>query len=102
MHGQKRAADQEVEVAQHASKHWKAGEQQMVDAWNEISRQEAMETIQQKLNCKNDISEIYSPPPIAKMAASKGTRAGFSLDLTTPDSSGYICEFSKADCRRRT
>ena len=49
------------------------------------------------MNCqgKHDISEVYSPPRITKMARKMGLRAGWALDLTQVDSEdGQPWDFS--------
>ena len=49
-----------------------------------------------------DVTEIYSPPRIAPIAARRGLVAGSSMDLTvTNPASGKPWDFSKADMRRR-
>ncbi len=52
----------------------------------------------------NDISEIYSPPLVTKLAEKHGLTPGWSLDLTVPDERGIMWDFTKAarreDARR--
>ena len=50
---------------------------------------------------KHDVSEVYSPPRMAKAAAALGLRDGWSLDLTTSDESGQPWDFSKLQARTR-
>ena len=60
-----------------------------------------MEKVKALLGAKSDISEVYSPPRIAKLASELGMQGGFSLDLTNPDELGYVWDFSKQECRQR-
>ena len=41
----------------------------------------------------NDVSEIYSPPRMAKAASALGLKGGWSLDLTTTDDDGNAWDF---------
>ena len=45
-------------------------------------------------NAKNDVSEVYSPPRIADMAAATGLRPGWSLDLTVNKEDGTPWDLS--------
>ena len=43
-----------------------------------------MRVLRKVLKCRNDISEVYSPPRVVTVAEAAGLRGGFSLDLTIP------------------
>ena len=45
------------------------------------------------------IAEIFSPPRITRQAMRMGLSPGFALDLSVPDPSGRVWDFSKAKCR---
>ena len=62
-----------------------------MDAPEMDSRMQSMEVMRDKLGCKVDVSEVFSPPMIAAMAHEVGLRRGFSLDLTCKraDGSGW-------------
>ena len=60
-----------------------------------------MEVVRRKLGCKNDVSEVYSPPRIVTVAQAAGLRGGFSLDLTAPGPDGERWDFSRAECGRK-
>jgi len=47
------------------------------------------------------VSEIYSPPRVAPVAASFGLQQGYSLDLTTCGPDGEIYDFDKRSCRKK-
>ena len=47
------------------------------------------------------VSEVYSPPRIAKMAKEMGLKSGWSLDLTTEDADGKAWDFNDPDMKRR-
>ena len=47
------------------------------------------------------VSEVYSPPRIAPMAASHGLKSGYSLDLTTGGADGIAYDFDKRSCRAK-
>ncbi len=49
----------------------------------------------------NDISEIYSPPRMAKAASALGLKGGWSLDLTTTDDDGSKWDFRNESMRKR-
>ena len=53
------------------------------------------------LGSKNDLSEVYSPPRVTEEASKSGMVAGFSLDLTVPDSEGRLWDFSERSCRQK-
>ena len=54
-----------------------------------------MAVVRDKLGCKHDVLEFYSPPRVVKMARKLGMTAGVSLDLTVPASHGYVWDFSR-------
>ena len=58
-----------------------------------------MVVVREKVGCKHDVSEFYSPPRVVKMAKTLGMRGGVSLDLTVPASDGYVWDFSRKHCR---
>ena len=58
-----------------------------------------MAVVRDKLGCKHDVSGLYSPPRVGKMAKTLGMRGGVSLDLTVPASDGYVWDFSRKHCR---
>ena len=64
-------------------------------------RLQDMAVIRQKLGCKADLAEVYSPPRVTEVAKELGMRQGFALDLTVPTPSGYVWDFAKRNCRRR-
>ena len=66
-------------------------------AWGGAQRD--MAVVRNKLGCKHDVSEFYSPPRVVKMAKSIGMKGGVSLDLTVPASDGYVWDFSRKHCR---
>ena len=68
-------------------------------AWGGSRRD--MATVRAKLGCGHDVSEIYSPPRVVKMAKTLGMKGGVSLDLTVPANDGYIWDFSRKHCRDR-
>ena len=47
------------------------------------------------------VSEIYSPPRVAPVAASYGLEQGYSLDLTTCGPDGEFYDFDKRSCRKK-
>ena len=53
------------------------------------------------IQCQYDLAEIYSLLRVVKEANGMGMRGGFSFDFTSPDSAGYIWDFSKHECRQR-
>ena len=53
-----------------------------------------MAVVRDKLGCKHDVSEFYSPPRVVKTARTLGMKGGVSLDLTVPASDGYIWDLS--------
>ena len=55
-------------------------------AWGGARRD--MAVVREKLWCKHDVSEFYSPPRVVKMARKLGMRGAVSLDLTVPASDG--------------
>ena len=57
-------------------------------AWGGAGRD--MGVVRAKLGGKHDVSEIYSPPRVVKMARKLGMKGGVSLDLTVPASDGFI------------
>ena len=58
-----------------------------------------MAVVRDKLGCKHDVSEFYSPPRVVKMARKLGIRGGVQLGLTVPASDGYVWELSWKHCR---
>ena len=74
--------------------------QAMAQMLTDKAKQE-MATVQAKLGCQNNVSDICSPPRGAEMARSLGMKAGVSLDLTVPASDGYIWDFSTKSCKDR-
>ena len=58
-----------------------------------------MAIVRNKLGCEHDVSEIYSPPRVVKMAKALGMKGGVSLDLTVPANDGYVWDFSRKHCR---
>ena len=49
-----------------------------------------------------DISEVYSPPRVAKIAAKRrGLSVGTSFDITTEDENGMPWDLSKKDVQER-
>ena len=62
-------------------------------------RLQGMAVVREKLGCRNDLSEVYSPPRTVTVAQAAGLRGGFSLDLMAPDPDGYTWDFSKSRCR---
>ena len=55
--------------------------------------------MREKLGCKHDVSECYSPPRVVKMARTLGIKGSVSLDLTVPASDRYIWDFNRKHCR---
>ena len=47
------------------------------------------------------VSEVFSPPRVAKVASKIGLHVGFALDLTQSDSDGSAWDFSKRSERGR-
>ena len=43
-----------------------------------------MKVVRQKLGCKVDVAEIYSPPRVVSAAKQFRSRPEFSLDFTSP------------------
>ena len=68
-------------------------------AWGGARRDIAV--VRDKLGCKHDVSEFYSPPRVVKMARTLGMKGGVSLDLTVPASDGYVWDFGRKHCRDR-
>ena len=66
-------------------------------AWG--GAQNDMAVVREKLGCKHDVSEFYSPPRVVKMARTLGMKRGVSLDFTVPASDGYVWDFSRKHCR---
>ena len=60
-----------------------------------------MQVIRNKLGCRNDVSEVYSPPRIVTVAEAAGLRGGFSLDFTAPSPDGSVWDFTKLEMRKR-
>ena len=52
-------------------------------------------------NARVYVSEIYSPPRIAAMAAKLGDVPGFAMDLTTLDEDGMPWDLSLAATQRK-
>ena len=84
----------------HLSKHLRH-EAMAMGSLSAEGRHRDMSVVRKKLGCKNDVSEVYSPPRIVTVAEAAGLRGGFSLDLTAPDCNGYVWDFSERDCRER-
>ena len=78
-----------------------SGEVQAMDALAAEGRCRDMDAVRAKLGCKNDVSEVYSPPRIVTVAEAAGLRGGFSLDLTAPSPNGQTWDFAKSSDRRR-
>jgi len=52
-----------------------------------------------RYNNPHDLSEIYSPPRVTKMARQMGLKGGWALDLTTVDEGGEPWDFNLESCR---
>ena len=60
-----------------------------------------MAVVSQKLGCVHDVSELYSPSRVVKMARRLGMKGGVSLDLTVSANDGYVWDFSRKHCTDR-
>ena len=49
-------------------------------AWGGARRD--MAGVREKLGCKHDVSEIYIPPRVVKMARTRDMKVGVSLDFS--------------------
>ena len=58
-----------------------------------------MAVVREKVGCKHDVSESYSPLLVVQMAEVLGMKCGVSLDLTVPASDGYVWDFNRKHCR---
>ena len=63
--------------------------------------QRDMAVLRQRLGCDHDVSELYSPPRVVKMARELGMKGGVSLDPSFPAHDGYVWDFSRKQCRDR-
>ena len=72
---------------------WDSDVKDMTNKMMSEKTKQEMATVRAKLGCLHDVSEIYSPPRVVKMAKSIGMKGGVSLDLTVPSSDGYIWDF---------
>ena len=84
----------------HSTKGYAAAEGRMTESMARTGRNRDMEVVREKLGCKVDVGEIYTPPRVCKMAESFGLRPGFSLDFTAPRMNWRRWEFSLPSRRR--
>ena len=78
----------------------------VLEAWNELNEGDMPNPLlidrpDTRLTKGNDISEVYSPPRVTKMARQMGMSGGWALDLTTADESGEVWDFTKESCREK-
>ena len=69
-------------------------EQKALERFESEGRLRDMANVREKLGCKADVAEVYSPPRIVTVAQAAGLRGGFSLDLTAPSPDGHTWDFS--------
>ena len=69
----------------------------MEEAPRNDERTRDMQVVRRRLKCCNDLSELYSVPRVAPIAAQLGMEQGFSLDLTTPTATGYVWDCSNVE-----
>ena len=84
---------QAVETPKRKKVVWDSDVKDMTNKMMSEKTKQEMATVRAKLGCRHDVSEIYSPPRVVKMAKSIGMKGGVSLDLTVPSSDGYIWDF---------
>jgi hypothetical protein len=75
------------------------GQEEMHSVLTQGRLEDDMKVIRSKMKCKNDLSEVYSPPRVVTVAEAAGLRGGFSLDLTVPGPGGEVWDFSRKVCR---
>ena len=75
------------------------GERRMAEMFRQDEGLRDMMVVREKLGCRNDLSEVYSVPRVAEVAAELGLKHGFSLDLSRPTPSGYVWNFWRRECR---
>ena len=59
------------------------------------------QTMARRLIANMQMADIYSPPRVTQVAREIGLRAGWSLDLTTPDADGKAWDFNSIEMRNR-
>ena len=98
MPGQGDLTAAQLSIAQSSATSLHAGDEEKMamDALDSESRLEHMQVIRDKLGCKVDVTEVYSPPRIRSMAKDMGLRPGLSLDFTSVRADGKRWVFSLA------